>query len=188
MQIVENDLAFVRASVPELENYLLSDVLYYPITAERGRQLGGDTTQLTSGNLLLSITRIGAVDLPADQKMQFDNMLQELDRVIDQWRTHWKQKVEQEIPNRLRLWKNYIGEWGNSHQVNAGDYRYNVRLRVILELLLAETDDLLIHEKDQLHRLDMRLKSKGIPGEFVWDEAFASAFPPDPFWYLYLHF
>lgn len=188
MQILENDLAFVRASVPELENYLLSDVLYYPITAERGRQLSGDTTQLTTGNLLLSIARLGAVNLPVDQRLQLDTLLHEIDRVMDQWRAHWKQKVEQEIPNRLRLWKNYIGEWNNSHQVNAGDYRYNVRLRVILELLMAETDGLLVHEKDQLRRLDMRLKSKGILGEFVWDEAFASAFPPDPFWYLYLHF
>lgn len=188
MQGTENDLIFLRASVPELEKYLLSEVLYYPVTAERGRQLTGDTTQLTVGNLLLSMTRLRAAELAAEDAVQLENFLQEIERVRFHWRTHWKQKVEREIPNRLRLWKNYLDDWGDSSPARAGDYHYNVRLRVILELLMAETDELLIQEKDHLRTLDLRLKGKGNPGDFIWDDILSSAFPQDRFWFLYLHF
>lgn len=188
MQGTDNDLIYLHASVPELEKYLLSEVLYYPVTAERGRQLTGDTTQLTIGNLLLSVTRLRAAELAADEAAQFKNLLQEVEQVRSQWRKNWKQKVEREIPNRLRLWMNYLGDWGDTSTTRAGDYHYNVRLRVILELLMAETDDLLIQERSLLRTLDLRLKGKGIPGDFIWDDFLASAFPQDRFWYLYLHF
>src|SRR5574340_1644584 len=141
MQGIENDLAFLQASVPELEKYLLSDTLYYPVTAERGRQLSGDTTQLTIGNLLLSMTRLQAAQLPAEEAAQVEGLLLQTDRIRSQWRTNWRKKVGQEIPNRLRWWKNYLNDWSDSSPARAGDYPYNVRLRVILDLLFAETDE-----------------------------------------------
>ncbi|HBA90671.1 MAG TPA: hypothetical protein DCZ08_02485, partial [Anaerolineaceae bacterium] len=72
MQLLDNDLAFLHASAPVLEDYLLSDVLYFPVTGEHGRQLSGDTTRLTLGNLLLSLRRLQAVQLPADQTAEFE--------------------------------------------------------------------------------------------------------------------
>lgn len=188
MQGLMNDLAFVKAAAPVLEDYLLSDTLYYPITGARGRQLTGDTTQLTIGNLLLSMARLRAVQFPAEEAAQVDGMLQQIDRIRSQWHTNWRKKVEQEIPSRMRLWKNHLDDWNETSSARAGDYPYNVRLRVILELLFAETDELFVQEKSLLRTLDLRLKGKGNPGDFIWDARLSSAFPPDRFWYLYLHF
>lgn len=188
MDWIDNDIAFLRASVPELEKYLLSNVLYYPVTAERGRQLSGDTTQLTIGNVLLSTARLRALNLPPEKAEQVEPILMEIDRTRSRWYANWKKKAELEIPNRLRLWKNHLDEWIDSSASRGGDYHYNVRQRVILELLLGESDELFVQEKSLLRRLDLRLKGKGVPGDFIWDEQVKSAFPPDRFWFLYLHF
>jgi len=186
MQILENDYVFLRASVPEIEKYLLSDVLYYPITGDGGRQLSGDTTRLTMGNLLLSERRLGAASLPDPMNAEVVALLDRVKQLRNRWFSNWRKKVEVEIPNRLRLWKNYMDDWGENPHSAAGEYRYNVRLRVILELLLEETDQLFVSEKSLLHSLDLRLKGKGIPGPFIWDLQIVRAFPSDRFWYLYL--
>lgn len=188
MQGLENDLAFVEASVPELEKYLLSDTLYYPVTGAHGRQLAGDTTQLTLGNILLSSARLRAAQLPPEEVSQVGVLLREVDAIRNRWRTNWQKKVEQEIPSRLRLWKNYLSDWSEASPGRTGDYHYNVRLRVMLELLFDETSDLFVQEKSLLRTLDLRLKGKGMPGDFIWDPQLSSAFPPDRFWFLYWHF
>lgn len=184
----EDDLAFLQALVPELENYLLSDVLYYPITGAKGRQLTGDTTQLTVGNLLLSMRRVQVVQSELPEPATTEALMGAIEKIRTHWRTNWKKKVEREIPNRMRLWKNYLNDWNISSAYRAGDFHYNVRLRVILELLMMETDELLIQEKNLLRTLDMRLKGKGTPGDFIWDDRLIEAFPKDRFWFLYLHF
>ena len=188
MQLLDNDQAFLHASAPVLEEYLLSDVLYFPVTGEHGRQLSGDTTRLTLGNLLLSLKRLQAVKLPADQTTEFETLYGQIDKVRAQWRSRWSVKIQQEIPNRMMLWKNYLGELGEEPKTRAGDYPYNVRLRVILELLFAESNDLMVREKDLLRSLDLQLKGKTSPGGFVWDQTLAGGFPAGQFWYLYLHF
>ncbi|OGN74940.1 MAG: hypothetical protein A2X24_11510 [Chloroflexi bacterium GWB2_54_36] len=188
MQLLDNDLAFLHASAPVLEDYLLSDVLYFPVTGEHGRQLSGDTTRLTLGNLLLSLRRLQAVQLPADQTAEFEALFGQINRARAQWRSRWSVKVQQEIPNRMMLWKNYLGELGEEAKAKAGDFPYNVRLRAILELLFDESNDLLVKEKDLLRSLDLQLKGKASPGEFIWDQTLAGGFPAGQFWYLYLHF
>ena len=188
MQTLDSDLAFLHASAPVLEDYLLSDVLYFPVTGEHGRQLSGDTTRLTLGNLLLSLRRLQTIQLAADQTAELEALSGQFNRVRAQWRSRWSVKVQQEIPNRMMLWKNYLGELGEAPKDKAGDYPYNVRLRVILELLFAESNDLMVREKDLLRSLDLQLKGKASPGEFIWDQTLAGGFPADQFWYLYLHF
>ena len=188
MQLLDNDLAFLNASAPVLEDYLLSDVLYFPVTGEHGRQLSGDTTQLTLGNLLLSLRRLQTANLSAEQAVELESLAGQISKVQSQWRSRWSVKVQQEIPNRMMLWKNYLSELGETLKAKAGDYPYNARLRVILELLLDESNDLLVREKDLLRSLDLQLKGKGSPGEFIWDQTLAGGFPADQFWYLYLHF
>lgn len=188
MQVLENDLAFLQASTPVLEDYLLSDVLYYPVTGQRGRQLSGDTTRLTLGNLLLSQKRLSSAGYAGDASGEFSQYQSQIEQIHAHWRSRWEIKIQQEIPNRLMLWKNYLSEWGDGSKSKEGDYSYNVRLRVILELLMAETSALLVQEKSLLRSLDQRLKAKGAPGLFVWDGSLESTFPPDKFWYLYLQF
>jgi len=186
MQMIENDYAFLRASVPQLENYLLSDVLYYPVTAEGGRQLSGDTTRLTLGNLLLSVRRLEADGLPVEIRNEAETALSQVNQIRNKWLSNWKRKAGVEIPNRLRLWKNYLEDWRENSPSAAGEYRYNVRLRVILELLFSESDALFVQEQALLRALDTRLKAKGTPGQFIWDPSYQSAFPSDHFWFLYL--
>jgi len=185
MQMLDNDLAFLRASASVLEDYLLSNILYYPVTGEHGRQLSGDTTRLTPGNLLLSSKRLRAAGETNEPGNQLSTLLDQVSRVQGQWKSRWVMKVKEEIPNRIVLWRNYLNELGEEQPARAGDYPYNIRLRVILELLLDEVDDLLIAEKSNLASLDKRLKARGMPANFIWNSALEPAFPPTPYWYLY---
>jgi len=148
----------------------------------------GTQPALTLGNLLLSHKRLSSITLPADTSAQFSDLTRQINQVKGQWRSRWDIKIQQEIPNRLMLWKNYLSEWGEGSKSRPGDFSYNVRLRVILELLFKETDALLVQEKALLHSLDQRLKGKGMPGNFVWDETFTPGFPSNEFWYLYMQF
>lgn len=184
MQLVENDLEFLRASAPVLEEYLLSDVLYFPLTGEHGRQLTGDSTRLTPGNLLLSQKRVQAAGISQAPDSGVE-VLDQITRTRSRWFSRWKLKVAREIPNRLGLWTNYLNDLGEEPAGRVGDFRYNVRLRVILDLLLHESDDQLVAEKSAIQALDTRLKAKGTSGPFVWDSRLENGFPRDPYWYLY---
>jgi len=186
MQMIENDYAFLRASVSQLEDYLLSDVLYYPVTADGGRQLRGDTTRLTLGNLLLSVRRLEADALPEDIRNKADEAIGQVNHIRNRWQSNWKRKAGLEIQNRLRLWKNYLDDWRENSPSAAGEYRYNVRLRVILELLFSESDELFVQEHELLRSLDSRLKAKGTAGQFIWDSRYQNVFPTDRYWFLYL--
>lgn len=186
MQVLENDLAFLRASAPVLEDYLLSDVLYYPITGEHGHTLTGDSTRLTLGNLLLSEKRARAVE--TESSADLAGVVNQIAAARSQWLSLWKIKIAKEIPNRLMLWKNYLNDLGDEPGGQVGDYPYNVRLRVILDLLLAESDGLWVGEKAMIQALDHKLKAKGSSGPFVWDHRLENSFPADPFWYLYWQF
>ena len=55
MATVEKDTAYLEAGIPEMEAYLLSDELYWPITT-RGYSL----PRLTIGGILLAKTRLEA--------------------------------------------------------------------------------------------------------------------------------
>jgi hypothetical protein len=150
--------------------------------------LKGDTTRLTVGNLLLSIRRLETAVGSYPDSGFFSTLRDQIAAVQHQWQSRWEIKISLEVPNRMSLWKNYLSELGAGSQALAGDYAYNVRLRVILELLLIETSALFVKEKSLLRSLDLRLKSKGIPGDFIWDGTIESGFPIEPFWYLYFHF
>jgi len=180
------DFALLQAAAPELERYLFSEVLYYPLTSGSGRRLSGDTSRLTIGNILLAIKKLQADDLPPAEAGQLTTLLEQIEQVRTRWRTLWQKKVMQEIPNRLNLWRDYLERLSDSTSTGSGDYRYNVRTRVILELLLDEVDDLPPQKEALLRSMDLKLKAMGTPGKFIWDEPLREVFPEDRFWYLYL--
>lgn len=180
MNSVEKDRQYLEAVIPELEAYLLSKELYWPTPARPGERLAAQFLRLTPGNLLLSEARLRAS--PGAQEN--GALLSRIDEISRRWRSHWLQKIEKEIPARLRLWKNYLHEAPEDKPGKSG-YRYQVRLRAMLDLLLSELPAPSPEVENQLYALDQTLKAITHATEFVWESDLSGGFPEKNFWYLY---
>jgi len=153
----QKDNLYLSAGVPQLENYLLSKELYYPLSME--------LPQLTLGGILLSLARMGA------QAAEFETQVA---TVHSKWRAAWDVKSSREIMARSELWVNYLSEYREDHKAGARLYSQNVRYRAMLSLLGKPEDD-----------LDAFVKSVFKEDKFIWEEECAPNFPHKIFWYLY---
>ncbi len=176
MPSAEQDWAFIRAALPELRRYLLSEELFWP--------LGGQQPRLTPGNLLLARQRLAAWAQSPAQEAELQRWDQALEVEVLRWPVAWEKKVAHEFASRLRQWRNYLEDYRRAPDEQAAYYPYEVHLRVILDLLSEETR-LDATDRGLLAGLDTQLRAAFRPGDFVWDAALQVAFPAADFWYLY---
>ncbi len=170
MTATSEDLQFLTESLPQLQAYLLSNELYWP--------LGANLPRLTVGALLLALAR-----LEVSQPGAADGLRAQVDTVRVKWRSAWEQKVARETANRLRLWTHFLSDLVSAPEQNADAYPGEVRGRVILELLLRELPT--SPEKTALAEADAFLKARLLPAAFLWEAALQPAFPATEFWFLY---
>ena len=153
----KKDNQYLSEGVPQLQNYLLSKELYYPLSLE--------LPQLTLGGILLSLARMGP---------QADKLEAQVDVIRSKWRVAWDDKSKREIRARSELWVKYLSEYRSDPKMGVHLYSQNVRYRAMLSLL-GRTED----ESDGF------VKSVFREGKFVWEEECAQNFPREKFWYLY---
>lgn len=165
------DRPYLEAGLEELQDYLLSDQLYWPL----GRR--AELPRLTIGGLLLALRRAETLGSAGDHRSR-------LEEARLRWGVAWERKVLREFAARLKLWAAYLEDYRAAPAAHAPDYPGQVRERVLLDLLRAETFAP-PKESAALAGLDEFLRAALVPGGFVWRESLRPAFPPDPFWYLY---
>ncbi len=100
------------------------------------------------------------------------------------WRAAWEKKAQREFRSRLNLWRNYLEDYFEAPSAHAPDYPYEVRHRVLLELLRHEIAAPL-PESQELEQMDDRLRAVFVPGPFLWEADLQHAFPQETWWYLY---
>ena len=160
------DQKYLEAALSELKDYLLSDTLFYPLM--------GNLPRLTIGGLLLAQKRLDVENLGT-------HLDPKLAAVKNKWRAAWAKKAAQELDARLNLWRNYLNDYRANPEAHAENYQYEIRWRVMVELLTKEVDQI----PEEISALDGLLRTKFILGEFVWEENLQSQFPQDEFWFLY---
>jgi len=170
MKTSDQDISFVSQALPQMQDYLLSNELYWP--------LSGSLPRLTPGSLLLTILRLRVYQPSEAQKAGI-----QLDVLRTKWHTAWEKKVGRELANRMRLWSQFLSDFTNSPEQNADSYPSEARGRAILQLLLAELPE--PPEMAPLAQLDSILKAHLIPSGFIWDAPLQAAFPASDFWFLY---
>lgn len=184
MDILSHDAAFLRSAAEVLEDYLLSDVLFWPLQREKGTMLGGDSDQLTPGNLLLSRARLGDA---ASADPSLAGALKQIEKIRREWKSAWLNKCEKEWNQRMRLWVRYLDELKReSSPILPADFAFHVRQRVILHLLGLEMSVLPPEKQTMLQNADDLLRSISQAGEFIWQKNLQGHFPVSTFWYLYL--
>ncbi|HEY3312667.1 MAG TPA: hypothetical protein VGK00_13585 [Anaerolineales bacterium] len=164
------DVRFVTEAVPQLQDYLLSNELYWP--------LSGSLPRLTPGSLLLALARL-QVSAPLEARRWGE----QIESIRNKWRSAWEKKAAREAANRLRLWSQYLSDTIAAPDQNMDSYRTEVRGRAILQILLANLPD--APETAALAELDAHLKKHLVPGEFIWETDLQAAFPRKEFWFLY---
>lgn len=186
MTTFDYDLRYVQAGVEQLEAYLLSPELYWPsgVSARSGET---PYPQLTLSNLLLALRRLQATAQTPGQKEELSRLEQQLEANRYRWRSAWRKKAQVDFHARLRLWRDFLEEYRQKPSAHYDRYTYEVGRRVQLHLLESEIPDLKAAEKEAVQGLDKLLRAFFVPGEFVWDAALKSSFPPETFWYLYGH-
>jgi hypothetical protein len=183
MAAIDFDQDYWRACIVDLKDYLLSEQLFWPLSA-RPSGSGISFPQLTLGGMLLTRSRAFARAAQVE-KAGLIPLDQEMGAVRDRWRSAWNRKASREFTSRLRQWGNYLDDYRNNPESQAGYYAQEVRLRVIMALLQSENIELKDGEGELLEAMDKRLRANFSTGEFVWKAALAQSFPEDTYWYLY---
>jgi hypothetical protein len=169
MTSIVQDIQFLTESLPQLQDYLLSNELYWP--------LSNSLPQLTIGSVLLTLARLDVTRPDNTRKFRA-----ELEPIQMRWRAAWEKKAAREMAQRLQLWSQYLSDYRYAPE-SAGSYPMEVRGRAILQLLLPEVPD--APEKTALAELDAMLKMRLVSGKFVWEADLQAAFPMTDFWFLY---
>lgn len=172
-----NDFSFLEGAIPELEDYLLSDQLFWPL---------GSGERLSMGALLLAVKRIGAVAETHEEREKFKEAHEKIEAIRSRWRTNWSNKAQKEFSARLRQWSHVLSEFFSEQKSQTVVYPHEVTWRVILHEL--EDEIIKIPEEDilELEALDERLKAGSKKGKFVWDQELKCSFPEQQYWFLYL--
>ena len=192
MSKVEYDLRYLKAGVEELEQYLLSSQLYWPVHVVTPT---GETPylRLTPGELLLAREKLRAHSLSpgyndevtSPVQAKIDRLEGDFEVIRSKWRGNWGKKAAQDFSSRLALWRNFLGDYRKVPDDQAPFYAYEVRTRVILQLLEPEAVGIPAAELDMRTGLDTLLRAILVPGEFIWEAALESGFPKADYWYLY---
>jgi hypothetical protein len=173
MVSVEKDRLFLEAGIPELDDYLLSQELYWPLTAR-----GYNLPRLTIGGLLLSLARLEAA---GERSIALEARL---DGVRSRRRVAWETRAGREVRSRCGLWQTYLADYCHNPEEHADAYPQEVRYRVMLHLLLAELPSQPA-EAELISQLDGIVRANLIPGGFVWEGGLQAGFPRETYWYLY---
>ncbi|MCX8025504.1 MAG: hypothetical protein N3A60_09905 [Thermanaerothrix sp.] len=187
MNALDKDLAFFQAAVPDLEDYILSPVLFWPLNLRIGHPIPEDLNRLTIGNLLLAQARLTAYPWPESQHRQLTHLTQQIQHIRERWQANWQKKAAQEIPTRLNLWKQALAEvFDASTPASSAIWAHQVRHRAILHFLFQEVPTVESGHGEMLTALDQRLRSLKPLNGFLWEAEIQAAFPPDTFWFLYI--
>ena len=183
----EYNLSFANAILDELEPYLLSSELFWPL--EQRVACGMPRfPRLTLGGLLLTIDELTAQEpeLTSSQAAAWLQVQSLFAHNQVRWEVAIERKAVRELNCRLNLWRAYLTDLEEKKE-GPENYAHEARQRVMFQRLLhlaskhPEVESL----NTSVLSLDSKLRASFITGPFIWDKRLESAYPPPDFWYLY---
>lgn len=181
---VETDLAYLNKGLEQLETYLLSDVLFWPLSGATPDS-GLPFQRLTLGGLYLARARLSAQNHGKTHQHKLLKFNRQFDHLHHKWRVAWIRKASWEFKSRVKQWENFINELRRNPKENSAFYHYEVRTRVMMHFLKPEAEDLDPAFLDLLKSLDSLLEVLLKQDGFIWEEELSEGFPKHTFWYLW---
>ncbi len=188
MADLDRELGFVVSMASDLKEYLLSDTLYWQLSNAGPRSMPYPLGTL--GGMLLRLRRLEAASgaLSPDQFERYEQVRQEAEDSLKHWAIQAEQKMVREIKARLQTWSAFLDDAIGDPTRHIPEYPTQVENRVIMAMLLTRAGRAAEGQgfRTRLETLDQRLGANTERGDFVWDSIYASAFPADTDWWLYV--
>ena len=181
------DLAVLEAFAAELEDYIIKDELYRTVRVHL--PAGDQMIQMSGGDLLTRIFRLSAERdrLTSEQQTRFDAARSAAEKTIYSLRTRFHQRLQREVKARLDSLNWFLDECSSDPSRCRGEYPFEIRNRQRIDAIVSELGtDLPPELKNQISRIDERIRMIVRPANFVWDARLEPVFPRTRFWYLYV--
>ena len=187
MHSPDYNLSLANAMLDELEPYLLSSELFWPLEQRLARGMPR-FPRLTLGGLLLSIDELTAqeAELTSNQAAAWLQIQSLFAHNQVRWEVGIERKAVRELNCRLNLWRAYLMDLEEKKE-GPDNYAHEARQRVMFQRLLdpaSKHPEVALLNVSMLS-LDSKLKAFFITGSFIWDKRLESVYPPTDFWYLY---
>lgn len=180
------DLHALEAMASHLTPYLYENELYGVIS--------NDLPRLTIGGLLMRLHRLEALQnrLSSDQQRRVAEARQSFEQKRSEWRSHYEDKLKQEIDARLNNLGAFLEDYRDDRQQARSAYPAEATHRIIIERLRDEAQSLNLWDREyenKLHRLDGRLRGT-LDTEnktFVPPNGLEEVYPEQQYWWLYAY-
>ncbi len=182
----EAALSLAEAMVGELEDFLLSEEILWPLSLPRAGQTAAP--RLSLGGLLLRLDQVSAheEEFTPSQATRALRLLRKWETHQTRWAAALARKARREAKMRLDLWRAYVEELHESAR-GVDEYPHEVRQRVMAEKLLDfdAGEDEVKALRSALLAVDTRLRGWFRPGAFVWEARLRPFYPKTRYWFLY---
>ncbi len=185
--ILERDLQIVEASAADLKAHLLGETIYWTLNSQP------TTTFLlpkgTLGGLLLRLHRLNALRhrLDSGRQERLQEAASQAEQALAAWRTQAEEKARREARARLRAWATYLEECEADPVRHQHEYPTQAEGRTALAFLLDFTKAVREDISTPLEHADGLLRRIAAPAAFIWAPEMQAAYPPETFWWLYVH-
>jgi hypothetical protein len=177
---------YLQAGLQEVESYLLSNQLFWTVNASA---LLGEPgyPKFTLGGFLFFGLCARTLAKTASQVAAVRSIEADINSFRTRWQVAWERKASWEFGSRLRQWGNVLKEIRLDPEEHLDYYRYEVRWRVLIQILLSEIKALETAQQEVLNGEDLLLRAIFSPGDFIWESELSPGFPSDPYWFLWGH-
>lgn len=178
------DVEVMAAMASHMAEYLDSDVLFWPLPR-------ADMPKLTLGGYLLREHRLLALaeSLSPEQRAQTDAAVFQFNQALADRVVRFETKAHHELEARLRQWEETLRDIDRETFDRSSNYSTTVETRAMIQALLDRLDmppyQTEARQMQHLATLDTRLRNRWQPGDFVWPEEWAVAYPKAEYWWLY---
>ena len=181
---LQRDLIALEAMASEMDDYLQSDVLFWPMTRS-------ELPRLTLGGYVMRQHRLlGLRDLLSMQEQdRLHRAINQYHKALEEKVVRFEQRAHEELEARLRQWQSYLDEVKDGASI--AYYESAVEPRVMIESLVAQLRvqpyQLEAEIPQKLALLDRQLRHVWEPGEFIWPFEWKPTYPRERYWWLYGH-
>lgn len=178
------DLAILQEMAGQMEDYLKSETLFWPMQYS-------DMPKLTLGGFWLRQHRLTALHtlLTADQLAQLATVIKQFETAVSDWVVRTEQRAHTELAARIRQWSEYLRDVHAGKATDIAGYPAHVETRAIIAALIEQLQQRPYQLDESVSapilQQDKGLRARWAPGDFVWPPAWQVAYPKPEFWWLY---
>ena len=183
-EILAQDLRILEAMIAGMTAYLASDATHWPMT-------GDNMPKLTIGGCLMRqerLQKLRSLITFADQA-RLDKSIDTCSEGLADQVVRFEGRAHDELHARLREWTTYLRATTSKMATKRDHYANIVDTRIVITALMNKLShapyQLNARLKQDVTKMDTRLKGQWQAGEFVLDSVWEKAYSPVEYWWLY---